>query len=147
MDLKLFFSPLEEGIINIDSSKSSFIKSIHASAEKMPDTKGMDIAIYGVEEERGGPHNPGTGRGPDEVRKKLYRLKKGTGSYRIVDLGNLRNGVSLDDTYIKIMEVNRFLLEKNIVPVIIGGSHDLDYAQYQAYEEMEKLVSVLNVDA
>src|SRR5690606_27089368 len=31
--------------------------------------------------------------------------------------------------------------------LIIGGSQDLDYGQYTAYESMEKLVSFLNVDA
>ena len=31
----------------------------------------------------------------DEIRKKLYALKKGTGAYRIVDLGNLNPGIDL----------------------------------------------------
>jgi formiminoglutamase len=34
-----------------------------------------------------------------------------------------------------------------VIPIILGGSHDLDYGQYQAYQGLEKLVSVLNVDA
>lgn len=39
------------------------------------------------------------------------------------------------------------LLESNVLPLILGGTHDLDYGQYRGYEEMEKLVSLLNVDA
>jgi formiminoglutamase len=39
------------------------------------------------------------------------------------------------------------LLEKNILPIILGGSQDLDLAQFKAYEDLEKLITVLNVDA
>ena len=34
-----------------------------------------------------------------------------------------------------------------MLPVILGGTHDHTYAQYLAYENMDKLVSLLNVDA
>lgn len=33
------------------------------------------------------------------------------------------------------------------MPLLLGGSHDLDYGQYRGYEEMEKLISLLNIDA
>jgi formiminoglutamase len=39
------------------------------------------------------------------------------------------------------------LHDKDILPLIIGGTHDFDVAQYQSYEMSEKLVSILNVDA
>jgi formiminoglutamase len=39
------------------------------------------------------------------------------------------------------------LLESNVLPVILGGTHDLDYGQYCGYESLEKLVSFVNVDA
>jgi formiminoglutamase len=77
----------------------------------------------------------------------LYRLKKGTGSYNIVDLGNLNVGIDLDETYTRISEVCRILLESNVMPILLGGTHDLDYGQYRGYEEMQKLISFLNVDA
>jgi formiminoglutamase len=39
------------------------------------------------------------------------------------------------------------ILDKNVLPIIIGGSHDMDLGQYTAYEGMDKLISVLNIDA
>jgi formiminoglutamase len=39
------------------------------------------------------------------------------------------------------------LLENNVLPVLLGGTHDLDYGQYCGYETMNKLVSLLNIDA
>jgi len=147
MDLTILFSPIDESIYSIDYPANSFFKNIRVYAEKMPDYKGAQIALIGVKEERGTAGNQGAAQGPDEIRRKLYRLKKGTGKYNIVDLGNLNIGIDLDETYTRISEVCRILLENNVMPVLLGGTHDLDYGQYRGYEEMQKLISFLNVDA
>jgi len=147
MDLTILFSPIDEAIYSINYPVNSFFKNIRAYTEKMPDYKGAQIALIGVKEERGTIDNQGAAQGPDEIRKKLYPLKKGTGSYNIVDLGNLNIGIDLDETYTRISEVSRILLESNVLPVFLGGTHDLDYGQYRGYEEMQKLISFLNVDA
>ena len=147
MDLTILFSPLEESIYNKSFPANSILKNIKVYGDKMPDFKGVDIALFGVKEERGTATNQGCSKGPDEIRKKLYNLKKGNGAYRIVDLGNLNAGIDLDETYVRISEVCRILLENNVMPLILGGTHDLDYGQYRGYEEMEKLISLLNIDA
>jgi formiminoglutamase len=147
MDLTILFSPLEESIYNKPFPANSIFKNIKVYGDKMPDFKGADIAIFGVREERGTTTNQGCNKGPDEIRKKLYNLKKGNGPYRIVDLGNLNAGIDLDETYVRVSEVCRILLENNVMPLILGGTHDLDYGQYKGYEEMEKLISLLNIDA
>ncbi|MBX2967438.1 MAG: formimidoylglutamase [Cyclobacteriaceae bacterium] len=147
MDLTIFFSPLDESIYSDITSSSSFYKSIRLFGDKMPDYKDAHIALIGVTENRGAGSNTGTAKAADEIRKKLYALKKGSGIYRIVDLGNLKPGHDLQETYTRISEVCRILLENNVLPIILGGSHDLDYGQYAAYETMEKLISFLNVDA
>jgi formiminoglutamase len=147
MDLTILFSPLDESIYSDISSTHSFFKNIKAFTEKMPDHRSAHIALFGVREERGTDHNAGAGKGPDEIRRKLYRLKKGTGLYNIVDLGNLNPGVDLDETYVRVSEVCRILLENNVLPVILGGTHDVDFGQYKGYQDLDKLVSLLNVDA
>lgn len=147
MDLTILFSPLDESIYTKEYAPNSFFRSIKVYGDKMPDYREMQIAIFGVKEERGTSTNIGCAKGADEIRKKLYTLKKGNGSYRIVDLGNLNPGLDLDETYVRISEVCRILLENNVMPLILGGSHDLDYGQYRGYEEMEKLISLLNIDA
>jgi formiminoglutamase len=147
MDLTILFSPVDESIFRDITSPSSFYKNIRIFSDKMPDHRDAQIALIGIREERGTLINKGTSQGADEIRKKLYNLKRGTGKYRIVDLGNLNSGHDLDETYTRISEVCRILLEKNVLPILIGGSHDLDYGQYSAYETLDKLVSFLNVDA
>jgi formiminoglutamase len=147
MDLTIFFSPVEEHVFEGITSNSSIYKSIVVFSERMPEYKGAHIAIFGIKEGRGTTTNAGTAQAPDEIRKKLYNLKRGMGQYRVVDLGNLNPGHDVDETYVRISEVCRMLLENNVLPIILGGSHDLDYGQYCSYETMEKLVSMLNVDA
>ena len=147
MDLTILFSPIDESVYSEISSPSSFLKNIRIFGDKMPSYKEAHIAIFGVKEARGTNLNTGAAQGPDEIRKKLYNLKKGTGTYRIVDLGNLNTGHDLDETYVRVSEVCRMLLENNVLPIILGGTHDLDYGQYCGYETMSKLVSLLNIDA
>ncbi len=111
----------------------------------MPDHEGMDIALIGLTEYRGEDEKADQSSA-DEIRKQMYKLKKGFGDYAIIDLGNFRNGPTLEDTYLRLKEVCAYLMEKSIIPVLFGGSHDLDLGQYYAYETTEKLISVLNVD-
>ncbi len=147
MDLTILFSPVDESVYSDIDSSSSIFKSIRIFGDKMPEYKGTQIAIFTVKEDRGTANPTSHTNAPDEIRKKLYRLKRGNGTYRIVDLGNLNPGIDLEETYVRISEVCRILLENNVLPIIIGGTHDLDYGQYTGYETMDKLVSYLNLDA
>lgn len=147
MDLTIFFSPVDESVYEGIDSASSFFRSIHIFGDKMPDYRDARIALFGIGDSRGSEAAGNSTEGPDEIRRKLYRLKRGKGGARIVDLGNLNPGVDADESCVRVSEICRVLLESNVLPVIIGGSQDLDYGQYTAYESMEKLVSFLNVDA
>lgn len=144
MDLKMFFAPIKDGLANASSDRNSFLSNISLFSEKMPDYQSADIAIIGMEHFS---EDVSAGLAADKVREKLYHLKKGYGAYNIVDLGNLKKGVDALDTKSRLQEVCQNLLEHNTLPIIIGGSHDMDVAQYRAYEEMNKLVTFLNVDA
>lgn len=147
MDLKIFFSPVDEELVADIRDTNSFYRNIKTNINRMPDYRDADIALIGIPEERGTDLNQGTAEGVREIRKKLYHLKKGTGRYKIADLGNLRPGHDLSESIGRIKEVCQILLENNVLPVLIGGSHDLDYGQFQGYADMEKLISVVNVDA
>jgi formiminoglutamase len=146
MDLTLFFNPVQESLISTQNV-ASLARSLRIYVHKMPDYKDAHLAILGVPEERGAGKNSGTLHAPDEIRKKLYSLKRSNVTYRVVDLGNLKPGHDLQETYTRLSEVCRILLEHNVLPVILGGSHDLTYGQYTAYEQLDKLVSLLNIDA
>lgn len=144
MDLQIFFQPLEEEIYENNDDPASFGNSISYFGEQAPDYRGANIALIGLPDNH---ENHGKTTATMEIRKKLYRLKKGSGTYRIVDLGNLSNGIDITESHNRLREVCSILIEKNILPVIIGGTHDYTYGQYRAYEQMDKLVTLLNIDA
>ncbi len=147
MDLKIFFSPIDTEVFSESAGHHTFLKNIVVNQESLPDYRGADIALIGLQETRGTEGNSGVEKAATAVRQKLYRLKKGSGRYRIVDLGNLRNGISWTETCLRIKEVCQTLILHNVLPILMGGSHDLDYGQYQAYDGIEKLITMLNVDA
>ncbi len=143
MDLKLFFDPTE---VDEDKSAESFQSSLYINHSKMPDHQELDMALIGIQEFRGADKKS-EAYSAEEVRKQLYRLKKGFGDYGIIDLGNLRNGPTLEDTYLRLKEVVSYLMGNKIIPIIFGGTHDVSLGQYFGYEDAEKLISVLSVDS
>lgn len=144
MNLKLFFSPvtLPDTLPN-----NSLGKNITSLADDNFDITKCDIALIGLTENRGATDNEGVSDAAEKIREKFFRLKKGSAQYRITDLGNLNNGETLEDTQDRIHEVCEFLLSQKILPIFIGGSHDLCLGQFRAYESLPELITVLNVDA
>ncbi len=107
----------------------------------------VDIAIIGVKDDRNAVDNSGCGLGADYVREKLYRLHEGNYNTKIVDLGNIRAGETVTDTYVALKTVVAELIKKEIIPIIIGGGQDLTYPQYMAYEDLEQKVDLVVVDS
>lgn len=153
MNLSIFFEPLNEDVFANLEKPRSLGSYISYFVSKFPDWRAADIAILGIDETRGRSNeeqaeDAGTAEAPARVvRRKLYSLNKGTGRCQIVDLGNLRPGISLDDTYLRLKEIVEVLISHNTIPVIIGGSQDLEYGQYMGYEHLERAVNMVTVDS
>ena len=119
---------------------------IHTKKDGLPNLKNIQIAIIGVSESRGAVDNVGTGKGLEIIRKYLYQMFPGNWHLNLADLGNIPVGNETGDTYFLIQEVLGELIEKNITPVIIGGSQDITYANYRAYDRLNKPVNIVSVD-
>lgn len=107
----------------------------------------IQIAIVGVEEDRSAVNNKGSALAANEVRKHLYLLNKGVAFPNIADLGNIKQGHTVNDTYVALSLVVSELVKLKIVPIIIGGSQDLTYAQYLGYELLKQTVDLIIVDS
>lgn len=150
MDISVFFEPLDRSRFDVyDDRKSVMGNSVKKflDAEKFPDRSNCQIAIFGCGEDRGSVLNDGCGKAPDIIREKFYELKKAKHPYKIVDLGNIRLGESLKDTYAALSSIILELVKEGILPVILGGSQDLTYAQYIAYQKLEETVNIVSIDA
>ena len=151
MSLSDFLSPVN---VNSISPKRGFYAShlgskIEIYSSDFPDLENntYDIALVGVLEDRNAINNAGASLAPDHFREKFYELNEGGYSTRIIDLGNIKAGHRVSDTYIALKLVVAELIKRNIMPVIIGGGQDLTYAQFMAYEELEQKVDLLVVDS
>jgi formiminoglutamase len=105
------------------------------------------IVLIGIEEDRGTLTNQGCCTAPDEIRKFLYSLKMHQGAADIIDLGNLIPGETLEDTYAAIADICAELFSLKAVPVLLGGSQDLSYAQYGGYKKLEQIINIVSVDS
>ena len=146
MEISLFFEPVSQSDIPVNKHLLSHSFKIHTEESGFPDLEGIQLALIGVGEDRGAINNAGCCDAPDEVRKYLYQLFAGPWNCNIVDLGNIKRGHDIKDTYFALTTSMEALLRKNIVPVIIGGSQDLSYAMYKAYEAMAQIVNVTAID-
>lgn len=105
------------------------------------------IAILGVLEDRGNKENMGAAMSPNVFRSYFYKLYKGIGFDNIIDLGNIKPGNSLSDTYFAVTETVSQLMKNGVIPIIIGGSKDLAYANFLAYEKLEQTVNHTSIDS
>lgn len=151
MELADFFVPVEHQKINFSGKSHPLILgNVINSYNKegaFPSLEGIHIALLGVKEDRNAPSNQGCAFAPDYVRKYLYNLFQGPFKLKLADLGNIRAGESTDDTYFAIRTVVAQLLEMKIIPIILGGSQDLTYANYRAYESLGQIINIVNIDA
>ncbi|MCI0920473.1 formimidoylglutamase [Sphingobacterium rhinopitheci] len=148
MSLADFFSPIPNREEYLNSQLGKVIVSyVDEFPDLYLDTKKPDLVIIGVEEDRASVGNNGCAKGPNEIRKHFYELYQGDYDIKITDLGNVKPGDTINDTYAAIRLIIEDLLKHDILPIIIGGGHDLTYAQYLAYEHLDQKVEVAVIDA
>jgi formiminoglutamase len=119
--------------------------SIHTDNFPLKDISKYKIALLGVPEGRNSP-NTGSLRGPDMIRSELYKLAKIPGKLKIIDLGNMKQGVTFNDTLAGLTDVISLLLKEKLFPVIIGGSSALVPAIDKALSSQKKKYSLTAVD-
>lgn len=150
MNISAFLNPVKEEVI--ENSHLTHKKqigntiTIFKNEEDFPDLEGCQVALLGVEEERNAIDNEGCKAAPDAIRHALYPLFNHWPDLKIVDLGNVKSGLRVEDTYYALGEVFLTLLKYHIVPIIIGGSQDLTYPIYKVYENTGKLVNITAID-
>jgi arginase family enzyme len=119
---------------------------IHSLQNGIPDLDDVDIAIIGVLENRNDINYIGEEFQLNEIRKSFYGLFPGSWNTTIADLGDINKGESVEDTYFAIKTAISLLVKKNIIPIILGGTQDLTYPNYRAYDNLIPMVNIVNVD-
>lgn len=146
-----FFQPLDDRFREMLSSSApdsmAAQVTVHSMDKGLPGTDGVSLAIIGVPEFRGSSQQKRFDKGTDAVREHFYRLKRHEGTVRIIDLGDLIPGYTLDDTAFALTEIIGELMQQGVLPVIIGGSQDLTLYCYRAYKSFNRLINICGVDS
>lgn len=148
-DLHDFLEPIDIHLLNEDSgyNDGQFAKHINIYSEEIPDITHADIVLVGVDEFRGSGNFNERINAANVIRKQLYQLHYWHFDTTIADIGNIKTGASLNDSYAAVKTVVAELLRMNKTVVIIGGSHDITLAQYFAYKELNKAIEATGIDA
>jgi len=149
MDLLYYFDKIEiENLdinLNLNKNKYSFFNIDKNTFNfKLNNLKQYKAAILGIPEERNSK-NKGTANAPNKIRESLYQLNIPS-KIKILDLGNLKIGKTLKDTYFAISDICQTLISKSIVPIIIGGSQDLTYGNFLAYQKLNITTNLVCID-
>jgi len=145
-----FLEPINDEVLKMLKSLSSQqlgSKVVFHTKEEFPDLDKVKIALIGVLENRGSDIIIDEAEDLSLIRKELYRLFPGNWDATIADLGDILPGNSKEDTYFALRKVVSDLIKKGIIPVVIGGSQDLTYSLYRAYDELEQMVNLVAIDS
>ncbi len=150
MEINMFLDPVDEKcfVVNVRPGKNTLGETItiFRNEDEFPSLEGVQLALVGIKDERGAIDNHGCEDGIDPIRKALYQLFNHWPDLKIVDLGNVKTGKEINDTYYAVNQVLTELIKNHIVPIIIGASQDFTYSMYQVYEPTGKLVNITAID-
>lgn len=151
MEINKYFEPIDSVLLDYTPSpfRPMMGDCIHAYTEAagFPDVDEASLVLLGVKEDRASIDNPGCAVAPDYIRHYLYRLAKPHGDFSMVDLGNLMQGANVSETYYALIDVMQKLLDHGKTVVLLGGSDDLVFPIYKAYEILGRVINICSIDS
>lgn len=135
MDLLHYFNPVDFEKFEFAewaNNKLSLGTLLLKNREKLKLEK-AELVIIGVEEDRNSLV-AGAGKAPNEIRKHLYNLNRIGPRLKILDLGNLKSGNSVNDSYFALRDICEHFLENKQILIVLGGSQDLTFGITKAFE-------------
>jgi formiminoglutamase len=148
-DFQDFLEPISLAIVSEDEGyiDGQIGKHILTEETEYFDVNNADVVLVGVVESRGNGRRDKENNAADIIRKQLYKLHYWHADIKIADIGNIKKGATLNDSYAAIKTVLEELYIRKKTVIIIGGSHDVTLAQYLAYKSTNQMLEASCVDA
>ena len=147
MDISSNFAPLNRELYSLKERWNPFQIGFQIDShtqESFPNVDYVEIAIFNVPEYEGTDNISSSD--DCKIRDSLYRLYF-EDLPRVADLGTLNLMSSRKETFDLITEVLLDLIDKGIIPLVIGGGQDISYAIYKAGAQLEKNITICSVDS
>jgi arginase family enzyme len=150
MDLNGYFDPVSlerpEFEYLEDTESFSHHISVHTPDQPIRELDKHQVALVGIPVDDNA-FIKGSKEAPNQIMSLLYQLRKINKNLKIYDLGNLKKGESMNDTYFALRDVLLELNERDMVTVIFGGSQDLGRGVFLALEKQAGLQQILTIDS
>lgn len=145
-DINMFFDPIPSTIYEGAEAGTLGARIEVFQGNAFPEIEKGTVVLFSVNEWRGGDVK-GNSEVSIEIRKELLNLKDHFGTLRIVDLGTIQAGESVTDTYYAVSNSVAEIVKQGGIALLLGGTQDLTYANYLAYEKLEQVVNLVAVDS
>jgi arginase family enzyme len=149
LNISDFLAPVNLHMISQDEGyKDGQIgKIIGVYEDEFPDLDEVQIVLVGCGEQRGSGIIHTGSNGPDIIRRQFYSLYYWHQDIKIADIGNVQQGSLYTDSYAALKTIVQELTRDGKTVIILGGSHDLTLAQYQAYGDNKRPIEASCIDA
>lgn len=145
-DLGIYFNNSDQREIDLKDGQLGH-QIIDCKTAGFESIASKSIAIITVPEYRNSDLSQENTQWIDGFKSSFYQLYPGHWHVPIYDLGVINPGQSVQDTYVALKDVVTELVKHEVFPIVVGGSQDLNYAVYQAYEKLEQTINLIAVDA
>jgi len=144
-DLHEFLEPINTASFNDDKgyNDGQIANFISVYEDIIPDLDETDIVLAGITGKEDMAYNDA----PNAIRKHFYQLHYWHPEVQIADIGNIKTGATITDTYAAVTTVLAELLKMNKTVILLGGSHDVTLAQYFAYKQLQQIIEATVIDA
>ncbi len=102
-----------------------------------------DVAMVGIADDRLSSANS-YHASPDAIREKLYRLTGFSAPFRLVDLGNVKTGAEVSDTFAAVRVVAEELSARGIPLLILGGNQSYTVPLLDGMGKKEAVLTVVD---
>ncbi len=144
-----FLEPINTALLSNDEGfkDTQLGKYILVHEQELPDISQADLVIVGCGEMRGMGMQYTSSNAPNIIRAEFYKLFYWHTAVTIVDLGNIKIGATVQDSYAAVKLVVSELIQLGKKVLILGGSHDITTPQCAAYGALNKIIDAVAVDA
>ncbi len=154
-ELQSFFEP---ALVETPVLKTGDPRVGHLLGRGLKDWTPPRVALLGYPSDAGVRRNAGrvgASFAPDLIREAFFRLTPDARNHaascalfeKTLDLGNLKISEDVEADQNLLSEVVAQLLEMDVIPIILGGGHELSFGHFKAYVRNNESVSIFNFDS
>ena len=117
----------------------------------------IQVGIIGMPVDEGVKRNGGrigAKEGPSAIRAEFYKRspfvigkENSPSKVHVFDFGDIKPGKTLEESHDFLAESVEALISAHIIPVVLGGGHDIAYPNFVGFSKGKQTVGVINIDS